>query len=73
MIWNIPDPVNKTYVGLGRADKTFDFSRINQTHPDTDDWTQFSLIMMDINGDGRNAAVWNHPAASNKIYVGLAK
>jgi len=74
LVWNTTGSVNRVYVALGKADATFAFSPLDQLHPATGvPWEQFALFVVDVNGDGRADAVWNHPAVSNQLYVALAK
>ena len=73
LIFNVLDTSNETWIGLGKDDGTFDFSRIMQQHPEVDDWTQFDILFADVNDDGRDDVIWNHAAATNKTYIGLAK
>ncbi len=73
LIWNDRTTTNLTVVGLGSSNGTFDFSRVEQTHPEVSDWQQFTMFMADVNGDKQDDIIWNHPAATNRIYVGLAR
>ena len=62
-----------TYVGLGTSDGSFDFdSRIEQTLP-PDDWSQFTLVTGDFNGDRLQDVLWINEAPNSRIYVGLAR
>ncbi len=66
--------VNRTYVSLGEGDGTFDFATVSQLHPDGDpNWSQFRMFVADVNGDGRDDIIWNHPAATNRIYTAIGK
>ena len=75
LVWSHVDgPSNVTYVSLGEGDGTFDFSPAAQPHPDMDaQWAQFKVFVMDVNGDGRDDIVWNHAAATNRIYTAIGK
>jgi hypothetical protein len=77
LVWNTTGVTNKVFVALGVGDvtsATFDFSPLGQQHPATGvPWDQYTLLLLDVNGDGRADAVWNHAAASNQVYVALAK
>lgn len=65
---------NRTYVSLGEGDGTFDFATASQLHPDSDpNWSQFRMYVADVNGDGRDDIIWNHPAATNRIYTAIGK
>jgi len=62
------------YVGLGSSDGTFDFSRLSQGRPQiVDDWSQFTVLIGDINGDKRDDIIWCDNSARNRVYVGLAR
>jgi hypothetical protein len=61
-----------TYVGLGTSDGSFDFSRAAQTLP-PDDWSQFTLVTGDVNGDRLQDVLWINEAPNSRIYVGLAR
>ncbi len=64
---------NVSYIGLGTDSGMFDFSRISQTHPALDDWSQFDILVGDFNGDGFEDVVYNNASTANDLYVGLAK
>ena len=64
---------DETHVGLGTADGTFDFSRAPQSRPQQDDWSQFRLLVGDVNGDRRDDVLWADASARNRVYVGLAR
>jgi hypothetical protein len=73
LIWNTTGNVNRVYVSLGKSDGTFDFSVLNQLHSATGvDWDQFNILVADVTGDGLSDVIWNHAAATNRIYVGVA-
>jgi len=66
--------VNRTFVALATPSGKFDFSPLPQDHPVTsENWAQFIWFVADVNGDKRADLVWVHPAATNRIYVALAK
>ncbi|HKI94774.1 MAG TPA: VCBS repeat-containing protein, partial [Gemmatimonadales bacterium] len=66
--------VNRTFVALATPSGGFDFSPLPQDHPVTsENWAQFTWFVADVNGDKRADLVWVHPAATNRIYVALAK
>lgn len=73
IVYNRRDVGNEVLVALGKSDGTHDFTRILQSHREFTDWQQFETYIMDVNGDGFEDIVWNHAAASNRIYVGLAR
>lgn len=65
---------NRTYVSLGEGDGTFDFATVSQLHPDTGpNWSQFQMYVADVNGDGRDDIIWNHAAATNRIYTAIGR
>ncbi len=74
IVWNTTGNANRVYVSLGKADGTFDTSVLSQlnTIPVTD-WEQFSMLLADVTGDGRADVIWNHPAATNRLAVGIAR
>ncbi|NBC17384.1 MAG: hypothetical protein GVY18_08745 [Bacteroidetes bacterium] len=65
--------LDKTHVGLSTPEGAFDFSRAPQTRPQQDDWSQFQLLVGDVNGDRRDDAIWVDASARNRVYVGLAR
>jgi hypothetical protein len=74
LVWNSTGATNRVYASLGKTDGTFDFSPQNQLHPATGiDWDQFTMLVADVNGDGRSDVIWNHPAATNRVYVAIGK
>jgi hypothetical protein len=64
---------DETHVGLGTSEGAFDFSRAPQSRPQQDDWSQFRLLVGDVNGDRREDVLWVDESARNRIYVGLAR
>lgn len=74
LIFNTTGSVNRAYVALGTASGDFDLSPLSQLHPaEGVDWEQFSMLSADVSGDGRADIVWIHPAATLRIYVGVAR
>ena len=75
LIWNgLFDANNRTYVGLGSSDGTLNLtSRAYQDHPATAEWTQFQLLLGDVNGDGKSDTIWTHPSADNPVHVGFGR
>jgi hypothetical protein len=60
-------------VGLATTNGTFDFSgRPVQSRPTPEDWSQFRLLVGDVNGDRQEDLVWTDASARNRVYVGLA-
>ncbi|HHP7237849.1 thiol-activated cytolysin family protein [Longibacter sp.] len=60
------------YVGLGTENGVFDFSRAEQALPQ-DDWSQFTPLTGDFNGDRLQDVLWINEAPSSRVYVGLAR
>lgn len=74
VLFNTTGTVNRTFVALAKSDGTFDLSPLSQDHPASGEtWAQFTWFVADVNGDKRADLVWVHPAATNRIYVALAK
>ena len=74
VLFNTTGTTNRTFVALAKPDGTFDFSPLPQDHPVTpENWSHFTWFVADVNGDKRADIVWVHPAATNRIYVALAK
>ena len=74
VLMNTTGSVNRTFVALANPDGTYDLSPLPQDHPATSEtWAQFTWFVADVNGDKRADLVWVHPAATNRIYVALAK
>lgn len=66
--------VNNIGVGLsivGASD--FTFTRAVQEHPAQIDWSQYKLYTADITADKRDDVLWISNAATNKVYVGVAR
>ena len=73
LLLNRMGTVNKSFVGLGRSDGSFDFTRVSQDHPAGDQWGQFDILTGDINGDSREDVVYVNADATNTVYVGIAR
>jgi len=73
LLWNTQGAVNRVYGSLGTASGGLDFSPANQLHPVSTDWDQFTVYLADVNGNGRQDVIWNHPASENRIYVGISR
>ena len=64
---------DETHVGLATPADGFDFTtRPVQSRPTPEDWSQFRLLVGDVNGDRRDDLVWIDASARNRVYVGLA-
>ncbi|MFV1983960.1 MAG: thiol-activated cytolysin family protein [Thiohalomonadales bacterium] len=64
---------NVSYLGLGTADGLFNFGRIEQKQSAAENWSLYTILTGDFNGDGRDDILYNNADVTNKIYVGLAK
>ena len=73
LLMNALSSFNRSFIGLGKSDGEFDFGRVSQDHPAIDDWSQFEILVGDVDGDGREDVVYNNADASNDVYVALAK
>jgi hypothetical protein len=73
LLINRMDAVNQSIIGLGRDSAPFDFSRISQEHPAGDQWSQFQILIGEINGDSREDVIYVNADASNTVYVGLSR
>ena len=73
LLMNTMESFNRSFIGLGKSDGEFDFGRVSQDHPSIDDWSQFDILVGDVDGDGREDVVYNNADASNDVYVALAK
>jgi len=61
------------YVALGTNTGRYDFSPIEQDHPYQDTWSQYTIFLMDVNGDTHRDLVWIKPGRSTAYYVALAQ
>jgi len=73
LLMNRMGAVNRSIIGLARSDGSFDFSRVSQDHPANDQWSQFGILVGDINGDSREDVVYVNADATNTVYVGIAR
>lgn len=65
---------NKIGVGLAIVSDTgFNFARVAQEHFAKENWSQYKLLKGDFNCDKRDDVIWIDNAASNSIYVGIAR
>jgi hypothetical protein len=70
LVWNETRENNRTYIGLGNPDGTFQFLPA-QDHPDKG-WENYRTLLGDVNGDGRADLIWNSAQEINRIVVGLS-
>ena len=73
LLLNHMGTVNRSFIGLGTSSGEFDFSPIQQDHPAFESWSQYEILVGDVDGDRREDVIYNSAGASNKVYVGLAK
>lgn len=73
LLMNRMGTVNRSIIGLGRSNGNFDYSRVSQDHPTGDQWTQFEILVGDINGDSREDVIYVNADATNSVYVGLSR
>ncbi len=71
LIWNETTEHNRTYVGLGREDGTFDLLPFQDREERY--WSGFQTFVGDVNGDGRGDLIWNETTEHNRTYVGLGR
>nr|VFK13337.1 MAG: Peptidase inhibitor I9 [Candidatus Kentron sp. LPFa] len=71
LIWNETQDGNRTYVGLGQADETFQFKSAQDRSERG--WSHYKTLVGDINGDGRSDLIWNETRDGNRAYVGLGQ
>lgn len=74
LIWNQvanKDEDNLVFVGLSKGDGTFGFQD-GQKLPEAG-WSNFNILMGDVDGDGRPDLIWNQITDANRVYVGLTQ
>ncbi|MBE0564528.1 MAG: thiol-activated cytolysin family protein [Krumholzibacteria bacterium] len=64
--------VNAVYVGLSTHSNGFLFTPLAMDHPYRVSWDQYQTLVGDFDGDGRQDMAWTHPAATNRLFVGLS-
>jgi hypothetical protein len=66
--------VNNIAVGLSiSGSNQFSFTRAAQSVPQSEDWSQFTLYVADVDGDTRDDVIWVRNAPTNDLFVGLAR
>ena len=73
LLLNHMGTVNRSFIGLGTSTGEFDFTPIQQDHPAFESWSQYEILVGDVDGDRRDDVIYNSAGASNRVYVGLAK
>lgn len=66
----------RIWVGLGTDDnlgERFDFTPVDQLHPESVAWGQFDVELADVNGDNKADLVIHWNSSPHQIYVALAK
>jgi hypothetical protein len=61
------------YVALGTNTGLYDFSPVKQDHPYQETWSQYTILLMDVNGDTHQDLIWIKPGSNTAYYVALAK
>lgn len=65
--------VTDVFVGLGTNSGMYDFSPVRQEHPYQEAWSQYSIQLMDLNGDDKQDLLWIKPGSTTTFYTALAK
>ena len=63
-------------IGVGLASPSsseFTFVRVAQTLAPAEDWSQYVVRVGDFNNDDRDDVLWISSAATNSVYLALAK
>lgn len=74
VVWNArAGTLNRTYVSRGQSDGTF-ASGNPQDHPaDVSDWSAFTPLLADVDGDGAGDLVWSRQSSgANTLYIAPA-
>lgn len=77
---NGDDPVltnrAKIFVGLGTDDQIgprFDFTPVDQLHPEQEVWGQYEVEVRDLNGDNKADLILHWASSPHQVFVALAK
>ena len=65
--------ISHVFTALGTQTGEYDFSPVKQTNPYQTTWAQYSVQLIDINGDSRKDMIWLKPGANTEIYTALSK
>jgi len=72
LVWNgLSATTNRTYVALADGDGTFTRALSGWNQPEAG-WSDFTLHVADVSGDGRADLIWSAIGAKNRTYVALA-
>ncbi len=72
LIWNSLGSTNRTYVALSNGDGTFMQTLSAWDQPESG-WSNYSLDVADVDGDGAADLVWNTRGSTNRTYVALSQ
>ena len=73
LIWNRLAENNDVIVGFGRPDELALIDRKQRQPWTVADWAAYEhLMVLDVDGDGRDDLLWNQPGPTNRIFVGVA-
>lgn len=64
---------SKVYAALGTNTGYYDFTPVKQDNPYQNTWSQYTVLLMDVNGDSKKDMVWVKPGSSLSLYVATAK
>lgn len=76
IVWTNQQPgqvAADVYVALGTNNGLYDFSPVKQDQPYQDTWSQYTVFLMDVNGDNKQDLVWIKPGSQTLLYVATAK
>ena len=73
LIWNYLGSTNDVYVGFGRPDGIYLADRKQRQPWTVPSWSAYEhVLVVDVDGDGRDDIVWNQPGPTNRVFLGLA-
>lgn len=66
-------PLNRVHVALGTAGGGFTLAAAaTSPHAPTEGWANYDLLVLDVDGDGRDDLAWNHRGTNNVVYVAMS-